>query len=681
MEEVPPGATMTSPPQDVGSWLRDEVRALEASNPVIKFVNDVYSMRHLLGGLTPTQEQAHTLPRRPSLPQLLDGEPPDEDAVQVWRVQHFGEEEAEELAAEQKALRDALQAEAEEKESEEASNSLDDVETYLREKREREAAAVVEAALALEDEFTPSDLKRSRSQLNLVEKAAREFRKETQPKSAQELEDEAQVPRKLAYWNAGHQEKQLQLAGKSLQKDDFYLLEFILRFNYPIVNVSLQKCFLTDEDALGLAEALTSNYVLTSLDLSRTKVTDATAFALADVLKDNAALKVLDLRLNDVSAKGAAYLATACRTARTLETLDGLPLRRYLEVPPEEIQLSDLDLRLPEAVLLRDTLQNNICVRVDTLDNFRVTYTLTSLDLSANLLDAEAVSVVADIAKTHTSLTSLDVSRNRAGPDGLTSLAHMLGKSTWLTTLKLAENNVTRANTEPMGVTALLDVLRTNRTLTALDIASNDIDPDLAVKIQARVSVNRAVRHTPASFVEFLDARYAPDEYETNDTGGYVVNLELSREYLETEKRTRPSPRVRFDEPQPYKPWRDADGGDDWSLLEPEPMRRATRAKLQRCRRLLEAHILAHKCLGFSASSALLALQAGLFAEAPCPAPGPAPAPAPSPAPAPAPPEAEAPLSVMDGRNLGPHASVSSLGPHASVTSFQTVVTDPSAQE
>ena len=60
-----------------------------------------------------------------------------------------------------------------------------------------------------------------------------------------------------------------------------------------------------------------------------------------------------------------------------------------------------------------------------------------------------------------------------------------------------------------------------------------------------------------------------------------IINLELSREYLETEKRSRPPPRVRFDEPQPYKPWRDADGGDDWSLLEPEPMRRATRAKLR----------------------------------------------------------------------------------------------------
>lgn len=43
---------------------------------------------------------------------------------------------------------------------------------------------------------------------------------------------------------------------KSLQKDDFYLLEYLLRFNYPIVTLSLSRCFMRDEDALNLARAL-----------------------------------------------------------------------------------------------------------------------------------------------------------------------------------------------------------------------------------------------------------------------------------------------------------------------------------------------------------------------------------------------------------------------------------------
>ena len=64
-------------------------------------------------------------------------------------------------------------------------------------------------------------------------------------------------------------------------------------------------------------------------------------------------------------------------------------------------------------------------------------------------------------------------------------------------------------------------------------------------------------------------------------------------------------------------------GGDDWSLLEPEPMRRATRAKLKRARRLLEAHILAHKGFGLLRLG-LLALHRWLFAEAPAAGAGPA---------------------------------------------------------
>ena len=103
--------------EDVDQWLREELDALVEGSPTIRFVNDVYSMRVLLERLTPTQDQAHTLPRRPSMPLLLSGEPPDEDLVLEWKKEHFGEEEAEEAHAEQKALRDALEAEANEAEA------------------------------------------------------------------------------------------------------------------------------------------------------------------------------------------------------------------------------------------------------------------------------------------------------------------------------------------------------------------------------------------------------------------------------------------------------------------------------------------------------------------------------------------------------------------------------------
>jgi len=669
--------------EDVDQWLRDEMEALVAGSPTIKFVNDVYSMRVLLERLTPTQDQAHTLPRPPSMPLLLDGAPPDEDLVLEWKKEHFGEEEAEEAHAEQKALRDALQAE---EASLEAQKRGVDVETYQSQRQAEEQQALQEARLRKEAEAR--SLKRCKSELTILEPVTRQLLKETEPKSVQELADENQVPRKLAYWNAGHQDQKLELSSKSLQKDDFYLLEYILRFNYPIHTVALKACFLTDDDALGLVEALSSNFVLTSLDMSLTKITDVTTNKLADMFKEYKSLKVLDLRRNNISAKAAARLAQAFPSARALEVLSGLPLRSYLDNPPTSIELTEMDLRLPEAVLLRDTLARTIKMTINKLDNYEITSSLTELDLSTNLLDEGAMDVLASLVEAHSSLTSLNLSQNQGGPHGLAHLANMLSRNTWLTSLKIADNDVTREGRNPDGVSSLSDALKVNRTLTYLDITENDIDEAKEREIQEKVSVNRAVNHTQKSFVEFLDSKYAPDAYDTNDTGGYIINLELSREYLETEKRSRPPPRVRFDEPQPYKPWRDADGGDDWSLLEPEPMRRATRAKLKRARRLLEAHILAHKGFGFSAASALLALHRGLFAEAPSPAPGPAPAPAPSPAPAPAPPEAEVPQSASrigtaagDSRSEGNELNTRSvaslgLGPHASVDTFHTVMTD-----
>lgn len=65
---------------DLGARLKRQIRALEDANPVIKLMNRVQSSRVLLAGLTPTTLQAHTLPRRPSLPLLLEGAV-DEDTI------------------------------------------------------------------------------------------------------------------------------------------------------------------------------------------------------------------------------------------------------------------------------------------------------------------------------------------------------------------------------------------------------------------------------------------------------------------------------------------------------------------------------------------------------------------------------------------------------------------------
>ena len=78
------------------------------------------------------------------MPLLLDGEAPDEDLVLDWKKEHFGEEEAEEAHAEQKALRDALEAEANEAEAQKRGV---DVETYQSQKQAEERQASQEARL------------------------------------------------------------------------------------------------------------------------------------------------------------------------------------------------------------------------------------------------------------------------------------------------------------------------------------------------------------------------------------------------------------------------------------------------------------------------------------------------------------------------------------------------------
>ena len=65
-----------------------------------------------------------------------------------------------------------------------------------------------------------------------------------------------------------------------------------------------------------------------------------------------------------------------------------------------------MDLRLPEAVLLRDTLAKTIKMTVNHLDNYEITSSLTSLDLSANLLDEGAMAVLASLVEAHSSLTT-----------------------------------------------------------------------------------------------------------------------------------------------------------------------------------------------------------------------------------------------------------------------------------
>jgi len=535
---------------ELGSWLKKRIGELEEGNAVIKLMNRVQSSRVLLDGLTPKKLQAHTLPRRPSLPLLLEGAV-DEDVIAEWKKEFFGDEEeqeeegaAEGEEGEKKEGEEDGEAEGEEGEKKEGEEGEEGEtqEGEEGEEGEKEAEAAEEVAAEEEAREEPPPARRRARSLLLspTEKDARLLRAETEPRSVQEQADEVQVPKKISYWNAGHMKGELLLASKSLQKDDFYLLEYLLRFNYPIRSLSLSRCFMRDEDALNLVRALRSNYVLTDLDVSKTKITDKTADALAEVLSDNYTMRRIDVRLNDISEGAAERLARAFRSTDNLVALNCLPLREFLETPPETVKLTGLELRLPEAIMLRDTL---------------TVPSITSLDLSANSLDHKAIAVVAGITASHPNVERLNLSSNSAGARGVEAIADMLATNRSIVDLKIAENDATAAG--GFGVNRLLDVLRRNTTLTALDVSGNDIEEFQEKELQAKVTVNRALTHNPDSFISFLDERYKKDDFAYEADGGYRLTLNLDMKYIDHEKRRRTVPVVTFDDEK----------GDDYILL------------------------------------------------------------------------------------------------------------------
>ena len=388
------------------------------------------------------------------------------------------------------------------------------------------------------------------------------------PPKPKSFEEEAGLHGEIDESDAKFAAARLNLASKSLQKDDFYFLAFALRFNHPLRAISLSRCFVTDADAAELARALSRNYVLTALDLSQTKITDRAVGDFRRTLSENAVLAELDLRINNLSAEGSVALYEAAagdaapapgaggaaddapRREVPLRRLNGVPLRAWKAKPPAFVQLTKAQMRLPEAIVLRQTLRASPAG------------TLTTLDLSDNEIDGKAAEVIAEVCVRACALSTLELARNALGPDGVKALARMLAANVSLTSVSLAENQLTRKGAHLEGVEVLEDVLRRNSTLTALDVDRNEIPDSLALQLQDRVRVNRALTHTPATYMAFLDdhipdfaaqlPEYDPAEKarqsEVSAQGGYAVTLEKDARYVRAENLVLPTPYVFLNE-------------------------------------------------------------------------------------------------------------------------------------
>lgn len=500
--------------------LRRSVLELELADKRIKFINCIQSVRDYVNKLKIKRLVPQVLERRLSEPARLQGTVASE-TIALWQAEAEGKV-------------DILNAGWREE------SDCDGVSNHFTAEPTHRATTTPENDI-LQHAVVP---RRARSFIySPEERDAVSLCRSKEHETEQEASAEALVPRKFAHWDYSD-DCILDLHARALENDDFYVLEFVLRFNYPVRSISLSCCYVTNGHALGIVRALRYNYVVQSLDLSRTRLTDAILLELAKALQRNATLTVLDLRqVEGLTELGAARLFRLFRETPSLQVVNGLPLRDLEQNPPTNLNLSNKCLRATEAVLLIRALAS--------------VQSLASLVLSGNEFDDQATATLVAIVKTHPRLNSLNLDNNRIGPVGLKYIVNCIEVCPWLTSLSLASNNLVVSGLDTSILRELLYVLRfRNTTLTALNVAHNSVPQHLQQELDAHTSVNRALLYNQCTFEAFLDDRFKSCIRNTPPDGGYELTLKFDPEYIRHERQVRDLPVLVFDD----------DDGDDYQL-------------------------------------------------------------------------------------------------------------------
>ncbi|KAL0251943.1 hypothetical protein GEMRC1_001155 [Eukaryota sp. GEM-RC1] len=82
----------------------------------------------------------------------------------------------------------------------------------------------------------------------------------------------------------------------------------LLKVNIAIINNYFLYCFIRDEGARVLADALVINTTLTNIDLSQNSIGEEGARVLAKVLKVNSTVASINLSQNCIGPKGVRIL-------------------------------------------------------------------------------------------------------------------------------------------------------------------------------------------------------------------------------------------------------------------------------------------------------------------------------------------------------------------------------------
>lgn len=294
-----------------------------------------------------------------------------------------------------------------------------------------------------------------------------------------------------------------------------------LENNTTLTLLNLKGNEIEADGAKKLANALTKNTTLTSLDLSANEIKKAGANAFAKVLQVNSTLTSLNLANNSIKEDGIDNLAEALLTNSTLKSLDlgynniNDKVNKLAEALTNNTTLTSLSLgntkisregirKLAKALEKNRTLTTlNLQNNADYIDDkyglkftaaldplVRNNTTITSLNLSDNLINAEGIKPFAEALKENTTLQSLNLSNNTLRKEGIEHISQALETNNTLTTINLSYNDI-----GDDGAKRLAQVLTKNTTLSFLNLSKNNIGLIGATSLTEALMINRTMTH------------------------------------------------------------------------------------------------------------------------------------------------------------------------------------------
>eukprot|EP00029_Vermamoeba_vermiformis_P011039 TRINITY_DN5967_c0_g1_i1.p1 TRINITY_DN5967_c0_g1~~TRINITY_DN5967_c0_g1_i1.p1 ORF type:complete len:484 (-),score=25.70 TRINITY_DN5967_c0_g1_i1:69-1520(-) len=212
-------------------------------------------------------------------------------------------------------------------------------------------------------------------------------------------------------------------------------------------------------------------------------------FLLAETLKENQSITELDLgSVKPNSCKYFAELLKVNKTIKKLNFLDGSSIEDKGLCFISEV-LENHNRTLTTLILQGNQIENEGCIRL--CNALKKNTSVTSLDLSYNMLEYDAWKSIGDMLKNNSTLKVLGlIESGYKSEDGCVALVEGLKQNSTLTHLNILRNSFDRNSTN-----ALIDLVASNKSITSLSMASDLFeDPQISIQLQEALISNTTIR-------------------------------------------------------------------------------------------------------------------------------------------------------------------------------------------